>query len=347
MTIATVIGARPQFVKAAAVSRILRTKIDEIMIHTGQHYDENMSDVFFEELELPKPKYNLGVGGKSHGIMTAQILTKCEEIFLKEKPKTVLIYGDTNSTLAAALAAVKLHIPIAHVEAGMRSFNRKMPEEINRILSDQCSSMLFTPTSSATQNLINEGFSPSQIHEVGDVMYDAALYYRKESRAPSKPYFLVTIHRAENTDNQEKMKEIVAALIELSKKQTIIWPIHPRTKKMVIQYGLWNSICDSIQILEPVGYLEMLKLEGNAQLIITDSGGVQKEAFFCKVPCVTIRDETEWIELVEHGFNQLSLAKKEEILTNVSSSLKSAPDWKTELYGNGQSVNKIVSHLLR
>ena len=347
MTIATVIGARPQFVKAAAVSRTLRKKTDEILIHTGQHYDENMSDVFFDELELQKPHFNLGIGGLSHGAMTAQILTKCEEIFLREKPKTVLIYGDTNSTLAAALAAVKLHIPIAHVEAGMRSFNRKMPEEINRILSDQCSSILFTPTPTATQNLLNEGFSQSMIYEVGDVMYDAALHYRKKSMPSPKPYFLVTIHRAENTDNREKMKQIVDALIELSKKCPIIWPIHPRTKKMVIQYGLWDSICDAIQISEPVGYLKMLELEGNAQLIITDSGGVQKEAFFCKVPCVTIRDETEWVELVEHGFNHLSPARKKAILESVSSSLKSAPNWETELYGNGQSVDKIVSHLLK
>jgi UDP-GlcNAc3NAcA epimerase len=300
--IVTIIGARPQFIKAAVVSRAIALRseeIKEVIVHTGQHFDSNMSDIFFDELDIPKPDHHLGVGGGSHGQNTGRMLEKIEEVLMIEKPNYVLVYGDTDSTLAGTLAAVKLHIPVAHVEAGLRSFNRKMPEEINRILTDHASEILFTPTLTAVKNLNNEGIDSNKIKQVGDVMYDAAIYYGKkveqnntllqELKIESKKYALVTLHRAENVDDKNRLSSILKGLSHYN--NTIIWPLHPRTKKMLESFGI--AIPQNISIIDPVGYLDMILLEKNAELIATDSGGVQKEAYFHKVPCITLRDQTE------------------------------------------------------
>lgn len=315
--IITVIGARPQFVKAAIVSKAIhkQSSLHEIIIHTGQHYDTNMSKIFFDELEIPHPHFQLGIGSDTHGKQTAEMIIAIEQLLLQEKPDLLLIYGDTNSTLAGALAAAKLHIPIAHVEAGLRSFNRHMPEEINRIIADQLSSVLFTPTTQAKRNLKKEGYEDAQIVPVGDVMYDAALFYAEKAEQEStifkrlyqkhRDYILATIHRAENTNDLTRLSAIFNALNHLSESHTIIMPLHPRTQKLINQHFpqlLQNS---TIHILEPVGFLDMIMLEKNAALILTDSGGVQKEAFFYQIPCVTLRDETEWTETVELGWNTL------------------------------------------
>ena len=295
MKILTVLGARPQFIKAGPVSREIRRRqkegenIQEVIVHTGQHYDRNMSDAFFEELRLPKPDYYLGVGGKSHGRMTGEMIAKLEEVMMKEKPDVVLVYGDTNSTLAGAIAASKLHIPIAHVEAGLRSFNMKMPEEINRVLTDRVSKWLFCPTDAAVKNLKREGFphklengNYQVIKKVGDVMYDAVLFYKNLSRKPvgvnfNRDFILCTVHRAENTDNPQRLKSIFEALEEVGKDMQVILPIHPRTKKKMREY---NISVKNITLIQPVGYLEMIWLVSNCKLVITDSGGLQKEAYF-------------------------------------------------------------------
>ncbi|WP_262463067.1 non-hydrolyzing UDP-N-acetylglucosamine 2-epimerase [Acinetobacter pittii] len=346
MKILTVLGARPQFIKAAAFSREVQrySNIQEIIVHTGQHYDANMSDVFFQEMGIPKPKYMLKTGGKTHGAMTGQQLEKIEEILLNEKPDLVLVYGDTNSTLAGALAAVKLHIPIAHVEAGLRSFNRQMPEEINRILTDQISDYLFVPSLGAKQNLINEGVDENKIFIVGDIMYDVALYYKEKMVKPYwfdelnlEKFILCTIHRAENTDDINKLKDILKGL-ELSKKN-IILPLHPRTVKKIKEYDL--VVSNNIYIVEPVGYLEMVWLEVNSQLIVTDSGGVQKEAYFHNKYCVTLREETEWVELVSNGYN--ILAGSNPIL--ISSSLSNEVNKEIlnkDIYGKGNTSKNIL-----
>ncbi|MCU4531097.1 UDP-N-acetylglucosamine 2-epimerase (non-hydrolyzing) [Acinetobacter sp. P1(2023)] len=346
MKILTVLGARPQFIKAAAFSRAVQqySNIQEVIVHTGQHYDQNMSDVFFEEMGIPKPKYMLQTGGKSHGAMTGQQLEKIEEILLVEEPDLVLVYGDTNSTLAGALAAVKLHIPIAHVEAGLRSFNRQMPEEINRILTDQISDYLFVPSLGAKQNLINEGVDENKIFIVGDIMYDVALYYKEKMVKPHwfdelnlEKFILCTIHRAENTDDINKLKDILKGL-ELSNKN-IILPLHPRTVKKIKEYDL--LISNNIYIVEPLGYLEMVWLEVNSQLIVTDSGGVQKEAYFHNKYCVTLREETEWVELVSNGYN--ILAGSNPIL--ISSSLSNEVNKEIlnkDIYGNGNTSKNIL-----
>ncbi len=357
MKIITIIGARPQFIKAAVVSRAMRLRSDEIrelIVHTGQHFDSNMSGIFFEELDIPKPDFQLGVGGGSHGQNTGRMLEKIEEVVLQEKPDYVLVYGDTDSTLAGTLAAVKLHIPVAHVEAGLRSFNRKMPEEINRILTDHASDVLFTPTSTAVKNLSNEGIESSKIKQVGDVMYDAALYYGtktdqnnsllKDLRIESKKYALLTLHRAENVDDEERMSSILKGLDNY--KNPIIWPLHPRTKKMLESFRI--VIPENIKIVEPIGYLDMILLEKNAALIATDSGGVQKEAYFHKVPCITMRDQTEWVELVEQGANIITGANTNAISTalekasNVDPAIFDAP-----LYGNGTTGLEIVDTLIK
>lgn len=345
MKIVTIIGARPQFIKAAAVSKKIREKNQEIIVHTGQHYDDNMSKIFFEELHIPFPDYNLNVGSGNHGAQTGRMLEKIEEILLKEKPDCVLVYGDTNSTIAGALAASKLLIPVAHVEAGLRSFNIAMPEEQNRILTDHISKYLFTPTETAVKNLNNEGVGKN-VFNVGDVMFDAILHFKKVAEQKSsileklelekKEYILATIHRAENTNDISRLKNIIEALNE--SKEKIILPLHPRTKKYIEEYNL--SFSDNIKIIEPIGYLDMVMLEANSKKIVSDSGGVQKEAFFLDVPCVTLRDETEWIETVENGWNVIVGADKDKIKKAV---LEFKPNKiKINSFGNGNAAEKII-----
>jgi UDP-N-acetylglucosamine 2-epimerase len=326
MKILTVVGARPQFIKLAPLSKILRENgINEIIVHTGQHYDENMNDLFFKELEIPEPDYNLGIGSGNHGEQTGRMLIEIEKIMLKENPDLVIVYGDTNSTLAGALAASKLHVKLAHVEAGLRSFNKRMPEEINRVLTDHVSDILFCPTQTAVENLKNEGIT-NGVYLVGDVMFDALLHFSKISDIKSnilerlnikpKEYYLATIHRAENTDNYERLKNILTAFSKLD--EMVVFPIHPRTRKMINYYGLDDLLeNNNVKVIDPVGYLDMLKLEKNAKAILTDSGGVQKEAFWLKVPCITLRDETEWIETVNLGWNRLVGSNVEKILEAV------------------------------
>lgn len=360
MKIITIIGARPQFIKAAAVSRSLRsdTQITEILVHTGQHYDANLSDIFFRELEIPQPNYNLGIGSGTHGKQTGQMLAAIEEVVLKEKPDWVIVYGDTNSTLAGALAAVKLHIPLAHIEAGLRSFNRQMPEEINRVLTDHSSNLLFAPTTTAVTNLRKEGINSEFIHLVGDVMYDAALFYGEKSENYSnilnslnlipKNYLLATIHRAENTDTPQRLYAIFEALAHVAQSIPIVLPLHPRTRKLLEhQPQLLNTI-QSLNIIPPVGYLDMVQLEKNAHLIITDSGGVQKEAYFYQVPCLTLREETEWVELVELGWNQLiSPTQSLMIIDKLQKALQQSPptNFNKFPYGIGNSSEKICEIL--
>jgi len=298
MKIVTIIGARPQFIKAAAVSRVLRKTqgVREVLVHTGQHYDANMSEVFFEELEIPRPDYNLGIGSATHGAQTGRMLEAIEEALLRENPDWVLVYGDTNSTLAGALAAVKLHIPVAHIEAGLRSFNRRMPEEINRVLTDHTSDILFAPTKAAVENLQREGISEEQVQLVGDVMYDAVLYYGKKAEHQSqilnrlelkpKEYILATVHRADNTDDPQRLCAIFEGFAEVTLKIKVVLPLHPRTRAALVQKSLYDKVARSICLIEPVGYLDMVMLEKNAHLIATASGGVQKEAFFYHVPAL-------------------------------------------------------------
>lgn len=348
MKIITVLGARPQFIKAAAVSNRIREKHEEKIVHTGQHYDENMSKVFFDELQIPMPDYNLSVGSGNHGYQTGHMLIKIEEILEKEKPDCLLVYGDTNSTIAGALAASKLHIPVAHVEAGLRSFNMRMPEEQNRILTDHISSLLFTPTDTATENLKHEGITKG-VYNTGDVMFDGILHF---SNIASKKceildnvgispldYILVTIHRAENTNDIGRLKNIIEALNESGEK--IILPIHPRTKKFIENYGLGFN--ENIKLIDPVGFLDMIYLEKNCKKIVTDSGGVQKEAFFMGKPCITMRDETEWVETVKNGWNVIAGADKAKILDNIKNF--NPVNERLEYFGNGTASQKIVDIL--
>ena len=358
MRILTVVGARPQFIKAAAVSRAFMKNetIKEIIVHTGQHYDKNMSDVFFKEMEIPHPDYNLQINSSSHGAMTGRMIEGLEEIMLKEKPDAVLIYGDTNSTLAGAIAAAKIHIPIAHVESGLRSFNMRMPEEVNRILSDRLSTFLFCPTNQAIENLHSESFQnfQSQIIFSGDVMFDAALFYTNKSETASKiieqqkltqqQYVLATIHRAENTDDSKNLKEIFGALKQLSKDQDVILPLHPRTKKLIQEHNIDVS---GTTIIEPVGYFDMLQLIRHSKLIITDSGGLQKEAYFFQKPCITTRNETEWTELIKHGFNVLTGADTEKILHAYQLMKDKVISHGDNLYGQGDASDKITTALLK
>lgn len=352
MKIVTVLGARPQFIKAGSVSREIQkhSGLTEIIVHTGQHYDENMSDVFFEEMRIPRPDYFLGIGGKSHGAMTGQMIEKIEEVLIKEKPDFVMVYGDTNSTLAGALAASKLHIPIAHVEAGLRSFNMKMPEEINRILTDRISSLLFCPTQIAIKNLENEGVQHwgSKVILSGDVMQDGALYYRQFARKPAsvtqgKDFILCTIHRAENTDNMQRLSQIVSALNELHHRLApVVLPLHPRSRKIIQSTHLPLSV----QAIDPVGYLEMMWFLNHCSLVMTDSGGLQKEAYFFKKPCLTLRDETEWLELVEIGANTLVGADPRLILEKADHFYGKTVTDECKLYGEGSASKKIVESLL-
>lgn len=354
MKIVTIIGARPQFVKAAVVSRAIseNSNIEEIIVHTGQHYDKNMSDIFFDEMDIRKPDYNLNINGLSHGAMTGQMLEAIEKILIKENPNWVVVYGDTDSTLAGALAASKLHIKIAHVEAGLRSFNTKMPEEINRILTDRVSTILFCPTDKAIANLKTEGFESfnCNITKCGDVMYDAALYYNKKSRKPNfdvpNKYILCTIHRAENTDSLDNLSAIMLALKKISEETDIIIPIHPRTKN-VLSKSKFDFTNEHIQFVEPVGYFEMLWLINNSELIMTDSGGLQKEAYFFEKKCITLRNETEWIELVKCGCNILAGADTTKILEAVNVMKTATPNFSKKLYGNGNTGQFIVNELTR
>ena len=370
MKILTIVGARPQFIKAATVSRAIakhnettndtQSTINEVIVHTGQHYDANMSDIFFKQMDIPKPDYHLGVGGGPHGQMTGRQLEKIEEVLLKEKPDWVLVYGDTNSTLAGALAASKLHVPVAHVEAGLRSFNRRMPEEINRVLTDHVSSILFCPTETAVKNLIQEGFDVSKdqgpatsdhpiIFNVGDVMYDAALFYKGRAVKPAwfdsiaigvDEFVLCTIHRADNTDSKEKLTAIFNGLA--GSGFSVVFPLHPRTREKLEQYQI--EIGKNVHLVEPVGYLEMVWLEENCKLVTTDSGGVQKEAFFHGKPCVTLRDETEWVELVDLCWNRLALLDPDYIADAIKIALRTKGK-HGQPYGKGNAADNIVKLL--
>lgn len=360
MKIVTVLGARPQFIKAGSVSREISNQVangvnvDEIIVHTGQHYDANMSDIFFDEMKIPKPDYFLGVGGKSHGAMTGQMIEKIEEVLIKEKPDWVMVYGDTNSTLAGALAASKLHIKIAHVEAGLRSFNMRMPEEVNRILTDRVSSLLFCPTQAAMDNLhiesIDRWNTDAQAVLVGDVMQDGAIFYKDLAQKPrhvdiDSEFVLCTIHRAENTDDTQRLANIVNALNEIAKEKQVILPLHPRTKKILELSTLETS---NLTIIDPVGYLNMVWLINNCNLVMTDSGGLQKEAYFFSKPCITLRDETEWVELVACGVNQLVGSSYDLILNAYKSSrMGENGDFTGKIYGEGNSSELIINHMIR
>jgi len=350
MKIATVVGARPQFIKMAPVSKELRKCCKEIIIHTGQHYDYEMNEIFFKELGIPEPDYNLEVGSGTHGYQTGEMLKRIEKVLIYEKPDIVLVYGDTNSTLAGALAAVKLHIPVAHVEAGLRSFDRRMPEEINRVLVDHASDILFAPTENAVKNLENEGIK-NGVYLVGDVMVDALLQNIEIAERKSnileklglrkKEYLLVTVHRPENTDNIEKLKSIVEALIE--SKENIVFPAHLRTIKALKKFRLYELLenSENIKLIKPVGYLDMLMLEKHAKKILTDSGGVQKEAYILKVPCITMRESTEWVETLQDGWNILVGSDKERIIHAIKYFNPSLTIHKY-LFGKGNSSNLIV-----
>ena len=357
--IVTIVGARPQFIKAATVSRALRPldEVQEILVHTGQHYDDNMSEIFFKELDISEPDYHLGIGSGSHGLQTGRMLEAIESILITEQPHGVVIYGDTNSTLAGALAAAKLNILNAHVEAGLRSFNRRMPEETNRVVADHVADLLFAPTETAKRNLVMEGVSEAAIHLVGDVMYDAALYYGSKAERESsilkdleiKPedYILATVHRAENTDDPTCLRTIFEGLMQVSRDIAIILPLHPRTRQALEREALLSRVGRALKILEPVGYLDMVMLERNAKLVVTDSGGVQKEAFFYQVPCVTLRAETEWVELIELGWNRLALpGSVASIAEVVKEALGGVPTLTASPYGDGHSAEEIVQILI-
>lgn len=357
MRVITVVGARPQFVKAAVVSKYFKANpdvgIEETVIHTGQHFDTNMSGVFFDQLNIPAPKFNLGISSATHGAMTGRMLEGIEKILLEEKPDALLVYGDTNSTLAGALAAVKLGVPLAHVEAGLRSFNMSMPEEINRILTDRVSNYLFCPTAAAVENLRNEGLRKS-VFNVGDVMYDAALLFSDLAKSSSnivdqygldEPFVLVTCHRAENTDDLTRLRNIVDALEEISSEKRVVFPIHPRTRKILEQQG-WDRQLREVHLLPPVSFLDMVQLERSAAVILTDSGGVQKEAYFYGVPCVTMRDETEWVETVTLGWNTLVGADRTRIVSAVSGARKPVSS-EAKPYGTGHASAEIARLLTR
>ncbi len=348
MRIASIVGARPQFIKAAPLDRELRKLHQHALVHTGQHYDYLMSAVFFEELGIPEPDHSLGVGSASHGRQTGEMLIKVEETLSRERPDCVLVYGDTNSTLAGALVAAKLHLPVAHVEAGLRSFNRDMPEEINRVLTDHAADLLFCPTETARHNLASEGITKG-VFNVGDVMYDAVLHsidiVERRSRILSslnvqpRSYLLATIHRPSNTDNRQSLRDILAAFNEVG--EDIVFPVHPRTSRAIARANC--QLSSRVKPLEPVSYLDMLALERNARLILTDSGGVQKEAYFFGVPCVTLREETEWVETTEAGWNMLVGANKAKIIQAVQEFQPQGQ--RSEIFGDGNASQKIVHHL--
>ena len=374
MKIVTIVGARPQFIKAAAVSRSIQAfnrrvlqggigkRLREILVHTGQHYDYLMDRVFFEELRLPKPDYHLGVGSGSHAIQTGRMLERIETVLNKEKPAIVVVYGDTNSTLAGALAAAKLHIPIAHVEAGLRSYKRNMPEEVNRLLADHLSTLLFSPTVQSVRNLSKEGIrngDKTVVKNVGDVMYDSVLYYAQlaekrstiledlnlvnlQSAICNPQYYLATLHRAENTDDPKKLKSILRALAEIAKDCYVVLPVHPRTKKMIKAHHLLREVKE-IQLTDPLSYFDMLALERHAKAILTDSGGVQKEAYWFRVPCLTLRKETEWVETIRGGWNVLVGTETSRIVKEVERRKWKKPSRRGRgIFGDGKASEKIV-----
>jgi len=348
--ILTIIGARPQFIKCAPVSRTIRRNFTEILLHTGQHYDKNMSEVFFEELDIPKPHINLDIGSGTHGEQTGRMLVEIEKVILAEKPSAVIVYGDTNSTLAGALAGSKLLVPVFHIEAGLRSYNIKMPEEQNRIIADKLSTLLFCPTENAVENLKRENISDG-VFNVGDVMYDSVLQNIKVAEKKStimnqlginfKEYILATIHRAENTNEREKLSNIMNAL--KSSGELTVFPIHPRTRKYINEYGI--CISENIKLIDPVSYFDMLVLEKNAKKIITDSGGIQKEAFFLDSPCIIARDETEWTELIDIGANTLAGTDTGKLLEKINTFDGKKTETKSQLYGDGNSAVKILKHI--
>ena len=350
MKIVSIVGARPQFIKCAPVSRELRKAHDEILVHTGQHYDHGMSEVFFEELAIPKPDYNLGIGSGTHGRQTGAMLGAIEDVLEREEPDMVLVYGDTNSTLAGALAAAKMHVPVAHVEAGLRSFDRRMPEEINRVLTDHCSDLLFCPTKTAVENLAAEGITGG-VHLVGDVMVDAMNYNRAVAEERSRileavgvrpgEYLVITVHRPSNTDSQENMVAILGALAEAG--MPVVFPVHPRTRNYLGRYGLLAKMPENVQVTEPLGYLDMLHLMAHAAKILTDSGGVQKEAYMLGVPCITLRENTEWVETVEAGWNVLVGAGRKRIADAIHSF--SPVSRQGNLFGDGDAGLRIRSIL--
>ena len=347
--IVTIIGARPQIIKAAAVSRAVHahfsSQIEEHILHTGQHYDSNMSEVFFRELGVPEPMYNLHVGSASHGVQTARMIEGIEAVLMQTHYDGVLVYGDTNSTLAAAVAASKLQVPIFHVEAGLRSFNMSMPEEINRIVCDRLSSLLFAPTTTAVRNLEAEGMTKGVVLS-GDVMYDNALYFGKTACGckTDRPFVLATVHRPANTDNEEHLRSIIRALQDIAKTgMDVVVPLHPRTKKRIEDLRL-NT--DDLRIIEPASFLEMIALEKNAAVVLTDSGGVQKEAFFYGTPCVILRPETEWVEIVEAGAGILADADYERIMAAYEQ-LANKPIDFPPLYGDGHASEKILEEIVR
>lgn len=363
LKIVTIVGARPQFIKAAVLSRAIASlhthgdgfAVREVMIHTGQHYDENMSDVFFREMEIPKPARNLGVGGGRHGAMTGRMLEAIEQALIEETPDWVLVYGDTNSTVAGALAAAKLHIPVAHVEAGLRSFNRAMPEELNRVLTDHASNVLFAPTQVAVENLLREGLPQERIALVGDVMYDAVLHYRKRAETDSRvlddlglesgSFVLATIHRAENTDDPERLRGVMGGLERIAGDGPVVLPLHPRTRAALERTGLLEGVQRALRVIDPLGYLDMLRLSSAARLIATDSGGVQKEAYFHGVPCVTLRDETEWVELIHAGANTLAGSDTSQVY-DAYCTMRDRQIGSDGLYGTGNAAGEILRHLI-
>jgi UDP-GlcNAc3NAcA epimerase len=357
MKIAAIVGARPQFIKAAMVSRALRecSDVQEVLIHTGQHYDDNMSQVFFEEMEIAEPEYNLGIGSGSHGRRTARMLEAIEEVLFQERPDRLVVYGDTNSTLAGALAAAKLHVPVAHVEAGLRSFNKRMAEELNRIMADHVSDLLFAPTEEAVKNLEREGIKGEAVHLVGDVMYDAALCYGVKAQRistvlqkhglNSKDYILVTVHRAETTDDPRRLRTLTEGLSLVATQIPLVWPVHPRTKAALEKQGLFEPLTRTVKLIDPVGYLDMVMLEKHARCIATDSGGVQKEAFFYRVPCVTLRHQTEWVELVQLGWNRLVPPDDPYHIADEVLKPFSNPVASPDLYGGGRAADRIVKIL--
>jgi len=353
--ILTVVGARPQFIKAAAVGRKLREHgIEEVIVHTGQHFDKNMSDVFFQEMEIPKPNYNLDIHSLTHGAMTGRMMEHIETVLLRERPSGVMVFGDTNSTLAGALAARKLHIPVIHVEAGLRSFNMDMPEEINRILTDRISNLLFCPTNAAIENLKKEGFAnfDTTIIKNGDVMQDAAIFYAKKAAEKSsiiaqlnlkgKPFVLATVHRQENTDNPVLLRSLFGALNKINKETPVVAPLHPRTLGISKKEG----IVAEFTVIEPVGYFDMVELLKACSLVMTDSGGVQKEAFFFHKNCVTLREQTEWVELVEGGYNMLTGADGDKVFAGYREMMLRKNDFSKNLYGDGMASEVVAQTLL-
>lgn len=359
--IVTILGARPQFIKASAVSAALAAwpGLQELVVHTGQHFDANMSDVFFAELGMGKPAYHLDIHGGSHGDMTGRMLAAIEQLLLAERPDAVLVYGDTNSTLAGALAAVKLHIPVAHVEAGLRSFNMAMPEEVNRVLTDRISRWLFTPTEAAAAHLLREGAGPDAVAPVGDVMFDVALLhgarvdefggvlgklYAQRGISPGG-YCLATVHRAESTDDPARLGAIVDALAAFAPHLQVVLPLHPRTRAVLERLGKLDALARSVVLLDPLGYLDMVQLEKYAALVATDSGGVQKEAFFYRVPCVTLRDETEWTELVESGWNRLAPPRSAKAVLAALHAALGTIGAPVAPYGAGDAAIRIVQRL--